>query len=317
MNSDLAATTTGFVKDKGVTEVRSGRRRLDCVVCQYRIDPNDGGHLATFPCHVRAFPGEEFNVWRCPSCRTIHCLDVVDLDHYYSKYPFMAARLTLPWRIFYRNLSRRFLKHGLTKRHRLLDYGCANGLFVRHLRSRGYLQCYGYDPYRPPTDLGNPATLEKGPFDYILLQDVLEHVEDPHLLLSELNDHLADGGHILVGTPNADKLDLTRPDLYRNEVHVPYHLHIYTREGVEEMGHRLGWATVDFFDRSYHDRPWFGMNTRAVKHYQNLIDGTFDAFFDPFNLGKALTSPKFIFYGIFGYWLSFKSDMSIMFRKKA
>ena len=288
---------------------------MECNVCQHPIDPRNTKNMATFPCHARAFLGEEFEVWRCPICQTIHCLDYVDLDYYYSKYPFMAARLTLPWRIFYRNLSRRFIKHGLTKHHRLLDYGCANGLFVRHLRDRGYQNCHGYDPYRPPTDLGNPAILQNGPFDYILLQDVLEHVEDPRALLSELNAHLAQGGHILVGTPNARKLDLSRPDLYRNEVHVPYHLHIYTRDAVEEMGRQLKWNVVDFFDRSYHDRPWFGMNTRAVKHYQNLVDGTFDVFFDPFDLRKALTSPKFIFYGIFGYWLSFKSDMSIMFRK--
>ncbi|MFQ5429050.1 MAG: class I SAM-dependent methyltransferase [Phycisphaerae bacterium] len=279
------------------------------------MDPTETAPLATFPCHIRAFLGESFKVWRCPKCRTIHCLDVVDLDHYYAKYPFAAARLTLLWRIFYRNLLRRFLRHGMRRHHKLLDYGCGNGLFGTYLRSRGFANYFGYDRYRERTELGDPRTLERGPFDYILLQDVLEHVEDAPALLAEMDRHLAPGGHILVGTPNADRIDLNRPDRFRNEVHAPYHLHIYTRESLEAMGEALAWRTVEYFDRSYHDRPWFGMNTRAAKCYQGLIDGTFDAFFDPFRLGKALRSPRFLFYGVVGYWLSFRSDMSIMFEK--
>ncbi len=43
--------------------------------------------LVRQPCHVRAFVGEFFHLWRCSHCRTIHCLEQVDLDHYYAKYP--------------------------------------------------------------------------------------------------------------------------------------------------------------------------------------------------------------------------------------
>ncbi|HWL92251.1 MAG TPA: class I SAM-dependent methyltransferase [Phycisphaerae bacterium] len=287
--------------------------RDTCNVCNHRLDPDDA--LVSFPCHVRAFLGQSFRLWRCPGCRTIHCLDVVDLDLYYSKYPFAAAKLDLLWRIFYINLARRFKRVGLQKSSKLLDYGCANALFGQALRQRGYTGYFGYDPYRPKDGLGDPAILDNGPFDYILLQDVIEHVEDPRALLKEMDVHLAAGGHILVGTPNADRIDLARPDTFKNEVHAPYHLHIYTREALERFGREFGWTPVAFYDRSYHDRPWFGMNTRAAKVYQGLTDGTFDAFFDPFHTGRALCSPRFWFYAIFGYWLSYRSDMSIMFRK--
>lgn len=67
-------------------QVNTNKQRLECVICHYHIDPNDKSAFFTFPCNVRAFTGEKFKVWRCPHCKTIHCLDAVDLDHYYTKY---------------------------------------------------------------------------------------------------------------------------------------------------------------------------------------------------------------------------------------
>lgn len=290
------------------------RRRETCNVCGTAHDSRHD-ETADVPCHVRVFRGHLFRLWRCSVCRTIHCLDVVDLDYYYSKYPFSQARLDLVWRIFYMNLARRFIRHGMTPAHRFLDYGCANGLFCTALRGRGFRNVYGYDPYSANSAFADERVLEHAPFDYILLQDVLEHVEDPNALLARLDRLLAVGGHILVGTPNAQKVDLSRPDVFRNELHAPYHLHIYTRSGVERMGQTLGWHAVKFYDRSYHDRPWFALNTRAAKTYQSLKDGSFDAFFEPFDIRTALGSPSFWFHAVFGYWLSYRSDMSLMFRK--
>jgi SAM-dependent methyltransferase len=249
---------------------------------------------------------------------TIHCLDIVDLAHYYAKYPFAEARLTLPLRLCYRNLSRQLTRNGFSKTHSFLDYGCGHGMVVQYLRQRGFANCYGYDPYAPQEGFGNPATLQRGPFDYILLQDVIEHVEDPNVLLSELDALLAPGGHILIGTPNAANIDLTQPSLSDcyNEVHVPYHLHIYTRESLEILGRRQGWEPVDFFDRPFHDQPpWFGLNSRAWNEYQRLLDGTINVIFESIEPWKALTSYKFMFYAIFGYWLSFRTGMAIMFHK--
>lgn len=244
-------------------------------------------------------------------------MDVVDLDYYYGQYPFTEAKLDLIWRIFYRNLARRFLRHGMTRSHRFLDYGCANGLFCMALRERGFANVVGYDPYGHPEKTGDASVLEAGPFDYILLQDVIEHVEDPDELLRKMDSLLSPGGHILVGTPNADRVEPTRPETFPNELHAPYHLHIYPRATLEKMGRDRHWAPTAFYDRSYHDRPWFGMNTRAAKYYQSMKDGSFDVFFQPFDLKAALLSPNWWFYAVFGYWLSFKSDISIMFRKPA
>lgn len=296
----------------------ASKQRCECVICNYHVDPNDASAFTIFSCNVRAFKSETFKVWQCPSCKTIHCLDVVDLPHYYAQYPIAQATLTWPLCLCYRNLCQQLTKHGFSKTHSLLDYGCANGIFIQYLRQCGFANCYGYDPYASKEGFGDPKTLQQGPFDYILNQDVIEHVEDPNGLLSRLDGFLAPGGHILIGTPNAANIDLNQPSVsdYYNEVHVPYHLHIYTRESLESLGRSQGWKPVDFFDRPYHDTRWFGLNTRAWNEYQRLFDGTLDAIYESIELRKALNSFKFIFYAIFGYWLSLKTGMAIMFHKK-
>lgn len=290
-------------------------KRLDCLICNYAADLNDQSLFATFACNVRAFKGEEFKVWRCPGCKTIHCLEVVDLDHYYAKYPIAGAVAHDSARACYRNLCQRLIKHGFKKTHRFLDYGCGgNGLFVQYLRDRGFTHCEGYDPYSPR--FGDPAILQKAPFDYILIQDIIEHVEDPDLLLSKLDGLLAPGGYVYIGTPNANNIDLTQPNVaeYYNEVHVPYHLHMYTRATLELLSDRQGWESVEFFEHPYPDL-WFGVNSRAWNQYVRLSDGTIDTIYEPTNIWKAVTSYRFLFYAFFGYWLSFRTSMAAVFRK--
>lgn len=299
-------------------KVLPDKQRLNCGICHYQLDPNNESAFVTFNCNLRVFADQQFKVWRCPHCQTIHCLEQVDLDYYYAQYPYEQLKLTPPLRLIYGNLFRRLTKHGFSQADSLLDYGCGKGLFIQYLRERGFTNCYGYDPYAPPEDFGDPSVIQGRQFDYILLSDVIEHVEDPYSLIAKLDHLLAPGGLILIGTPNAAKIDLTRPDLcdYYNEVHVPYHLHLYTRQTIEVLGIEQRWQPLDFYDRAYYDVSWFGLNARAWNEYQRLCDGTIDAVVeDPIDWGKALSSPKFWFYGIFGYWLSLRTGMDIMFRK--
>jgi SAM-dependent methyltransferase len=295
----------------------TGGLRRACNVCGHRIDRNDRTALVNMPCHVRAFKEERFNVWRCPDCRSIHCLEVVDLDHYYARYPFSSAPSNWAIQALYRVRARMLRRLGLPGDGRILDYGCGNGRFVRYLRRHGYANSVGFDPYAPFDKFGDPGVLENGPFDFIVLQDVLEHVEDPRPLLGKMDRLLRPEGQILIGTPNAANVDLTRPADFLNEIHVPYHLHMYTRPAVEEMGRDLGWILTDFFDRSYHDLMCPGLNARATNQYQRLRDGTMDVLFEPIQKAAALSSPKFIYFALFGYFLSFKADMTIVFRKNA
>lgn len=305
------------------TSVKSEARlklRTDCPICSYQVDPNNEKAFASFRCRIRSLADEYFKVWRCPNCQTIHCLDVVDLDAYYAKYPFGEAQLVWPLRIIYSNLLRQLTKHGFSKHHSFLDYGCGvHGLFPKFLLEQGFTSVKGYDPYAPETDLGNANEVTQQQFDFISTQDVIEHVEDPNAFLSDINRLVAPGGYILVGTPNASHIALDRPEIadYEYLVHVPYHLHILTREGLEQLGKQQGWEVVDFFDRKYDDTLWPCLNNRAVHTYMEAFDGSLDVLAEPLSIGKALSSPKFLFWAFFGYWLSLHAGMGVMFRKRS
>jgi SAM-dependent methyltransferase len=304
-----------------VTTNTTSKQRLDCSICNYRVEPNDRSTFAMFPCSIRAFKDEKFKVWRCPDCQTLHCLEVVNLDDYFAPYPNSQLELTWILKIVYRKLLSEFTEHGFSKENSLLDYGCGpNAPFVQYLQQRGFANTYGYDRYGSADGFGNLAVLDRGPFDYISMQYVIGHLEDPNPLLSELDSLLSPGGYVFIGTPNAANIDLNRPDLPDNYIaaHFPHQPHIYTRETLEALGRSHGWEPVDFFDRKFDDTPWFGLNHRAYNAYASLFDGSIDALVaDPLNLWKAFTSPKFLFYATFGYWLSTHAEMNVVFRKSS
>lgn len=289
---------------------------MRCRICRETpsAPPTDAARVR---CNVRAFRDGRFEVWRCPRCRCLNSGAVVDLDHYYSCYPFARARLNWALRFVYRYQLRRLRRAGFARRHTLLDYGCGNGMFVQYLHERGYDRACGFDPYGRADAFGNPAVLERGPFDFLVLQDVLEHVEDPAELLARVDAHLAPGGIALVGTPNAERIDLARSDEFANELHAPYHRVIVTPDVLKRLGEGVGWTPQRLILRGYHDTPWLGLNPRAGREYQRAVDDTLDAVLEPLRVGLALRSPRFLWLAHIGYLFSHRADMAVVFRKQA
>ena len=112
-------------------------------------------------------------------------------------------------------------RHGLGTIERLaggkgkiLDVGCAGGLFVKEARDAGW-DAYGVEPCKWLVDWGvknhrlnlKATTLEKAKypsnyFDVVTLWDVLEHVPDPKATLEECNRILKPNGLVVVNYPN-------------------------------------------------------------------------------------------------------------------
>ncbi len=65
-------------------------------------------------------------------------------------------------------------------------------------------------------DLENPHDLAKidGPFDVILIADVLEHLAAPEVPLRELRDYLCPGGRLMVSLPNVAHWSVRRALLF-------------------------------------------------------------------------------------------------------
>jgi SAM-dependent methyltransferase len=290
-------------------------QRVVCTFCGTRIDPSSVERAAV-PSNVRAFKHETFHVWRCPDCRSLHCLEAVDLPRYYTNYPIVRT-LTPSTRVSFDNLLGRLMKHGFASGSRLLDYGCGWGVFLRFLRERGFVNAVGYDPYSGVEAFRDSRCLRPHAFDYVLLQDVVEHVEDPRALFAELNDYLKPGGCILVGTPTADPISLTDYERHWTQLHLPYHLHIYTRAAITALGVEAGWTPAAIFDRPYYDTKTYGLNAWAVNKYQWFTDGTLDAMFEPVAVERLRRSLRFRLMARFGYWFRRNTgEIGILFRKQ-
>lgn len=96
---------------------------------------------------------------------------------------------------------------------RLLDIGCSLGYFVEAADTRGWqasgveISSYAAEEARGfgldvRTGVLDEAGYEDGSFDCVTMWDVLEHVPDPTRHMLEVRRVLADGGLVVIGTPN-------------------------------------------------------------------------------------------------------------------
>ena len=312
MLSASPATLSLFQRTHESRVVAHTVERRVCTFCATAVEPSQVENVAV-PSNVRAFKHETFHVWRCPQCRSLHCLEVVDLARYYENYP-IPRRLSPVIRIALDNQISRLVAHGLAAESRVLDYGCGYGLFLERMKERGFLNVTGYDPYS-----SNPAfhdrALVASRFDAIVLQDVIEHVEDPRAVLAEVDAALSPGGVVMIGTPEAGGIALTRPKKYWMQLHPPYHLHIYTRAALEQLGHERGWTVEECYNRPYYDTRTPGLNSRAIDKYKWFHDGTLDALQEPVDERRLRGSIRFMFLARFGYWFKRAGEVALLFRK--
>jgi len=110
-----------------------------------------------------------------------------------------------------------FLSRYITKKSKILDVGCAMGGFLRFLRKKGYENLYGIDPIKEYVNASDNENIKVGDvssvpfesnsFDVVILDQVLEHVFDLKLALSEIKRVLIYGGLCCVSVPNEQQYD--------------------------------------------------------------------------------------------------------------
>lgn len=147
---------------------------------------------------------------------------------------------------------------------RVLDVGCGEGGASGPLRRAGATWVSGLEIHGPSAAIARTALDEvlegpaeevlasaSGPFDTILVYDVLEHLVDPASVLSALHGVAAPGARLHVSVPNARHFSLVR-DLvlrgtfgyadwgHRDETHLRW----FTRADLEAALRRTGWRPV-------------------------------------------------------------------------
>lgn len=289
---------------------------LVCNVCDSGATFGDAVEVARVPCNVRRFARETFTVWRCRQCGSLHCKEHVELARYYVQYPAWSScggGGDLWDRVGYRNLVRRWRRAGLRTHHRILDFGCAAGNLVQFLHAHGYGNAAGFDEYE--TRFRNEALLAQQ-YDFVIAQDVVEHAEDPPGLVQRLAALLRPGGTLSVGTPNADGIDLRRPDRHLQPLHMPYHRHIPSERGLELLGRAARLVPIRTYRRSYYDTLVPSVNGRFLDSYTLAGGNVVDVAFEPARVAMVLTSPSLLLAGLFGYFYPPKHAQMMLFRSQ-
>jgi SAM-dependent methyltransferase len=134
---------------------------------------------------------------------------------------------------------------------RVLDVGCGFGEALVYHRARGcevhgveadrniarVAARYGFDVH---VGLFEPARYAEASFDYVTMDQVIEHAVDPVAMLSGVYRVLRTGGRAVLSTPNAAGLGARMFGSRWIHWHAPYHLHGFTPRSLRAAASRAG-----------------------------------------------------------------------------
>lgn len=135
---------------------------------------------------------------------------------------------------------------------RLLDIGAGLGVFPRVVKRAGW-HCTAIDPdplavEHMRTRVGVEAVCDDfmrvdaiGRFDFVTLNKVLEHVDDPIAMLRRVHDFLVPGGVVYVEVPDGEAASAEGAS--REEFFIE-HLHVFSFRSVVILAERAGFVPL-------------------------------------------------------------------------
>jgi 2-polyprenyl-3-methyl-5-hydroxy-6-metoxy-1,4-benzoquinol methylase len=146
----------------------------------------------------------------------------------------------------FRERLRQIERHTRT-RGRLLDYGCAVGLFVKVAAESGW-EAIGYERSEWAVQYGRgnlhvDIVLANGGdvpefekrFDVVTMWDVLEHLEHPRTAIASVAKWLKPGGLLALNTVNSSSLGARLAGDHWRHVAPPHHLQYFSRGSLKRL----------------------------------------------------------------------------------
>ena len=244
--------------------------------------------------------------------RTVGATQGVDLEQlhlYYKSEDYLSHQKdrsdlkVLLYKIAQRTMLRykmQKLSPYLSKRAKVLDYGCGVGAFLAYLSQNGF-HVQGVEPNPSARKIAQQQGVsvsqslpEAGTYDMITLWHVLEHIPDPKEALRSFYKYLTPKGTLVLALPNPTSWDAQHYAAYWAGWDVPRHLWHFTPEGIQKMAASMGFTLekqhplwldafyVSLLSESYQNKkaPWLGAiykgflsNLRAMKtgQFSSLI----------------------------------------------
>ena len=113
-----------------------------------------------------------------------------------------------------------FIKPELNKSYSILDIGCATGGFLKHIKQQGYINLYGIEMSQMYVDiakqdkdlvikcgLAEQLPYNNNQFDFLVADQVVEHLFDPNKIFIEAKRILNKDGLFCISVPNAELYD--------------------------------------------------------------------------------------------------------------
>lgn len=132
-------------------------------------------------------------------------------------------------------------------RGRLLDFGCAVGLFVKVAADAGW-DAWGYERSKWAASYGRQTygvriiepdgsgTLPfDQPFDLVTIWDALEHLEDPRSVLTDVSRVLRPGGVVALNTVNASSWGARLAGQQWRHLAPPHHLQFFSLRSLHQL----------------------------------------------------------------------------------
>ena len=155
-----------------------------------------------------------------------------------------------------------FLRSYAPNGGKLLEVGCAYGFFLQE--AKPYYDVYGFEIAQAAVDFCRRSGLDHvkqgviteeflqqhGPFDAIVMLDVIEHIDDVDTTTAILTKHLVPGGIFLVTTGDWSSLPAKITGEKWRLMTPPLHLWFFTPKSLTAMLDRCGLSTINI------SHPW-------------------------------------------------------------
>lgn len=222
--------------------------------------------------HDSLYKINNYSILRCKTCLHVFVSDTLtsetlnnayEQDYYQGKnyevvsgYNDYTGNLEQRFAVFSERLTR--IQNRSLGRGKILDYGCAVGLFVKVAQDAGWnatgyersewASSYGRNTFGVDIVCGS-GRLEDFPenhFDAITMWDVLEHLEHPSEVLGMISRWIRSGGTLVLNTVNSSSLGakIAGPD-WRHLL-PPHHLQYFSRRSITQLLANAGFNVISF-----------------------------------------------------------------------
>jgi 2-polyprenyl-3-methyl-5-hydroxy-6-metoxy-1,4-benzoquinol methylase len=185
----------------------------------------------------------------------------------------------------------------------LIDIGCASGAFLYAATKLTNWNVHGVEPSLKLVEFGKKeydVHIKQGVFkveeysdtkiDIISLWDVLEHVNEPELLIEEVSKTLVNGGYLIINVPNLDSI-FARLLGYSWPFYLAVHIHYFKNQTIQKLLKKQNFEIC--YERAYFQQLGLGYilyrmsNSVTQKFKYNRIFQFLDIIPAWYNMGQT------------------------------